>query len=47
MRDNTRLGLGLFSMNPLSIRYGGWHMSYFMTVEKIVEKLESISHIER
>ncbi len=47
LRDNQRLGLGLFSLNPLSIRFGGWHMSYFMSIDKIVEKLESISHIER
>ncbi len=46
LRDNQRLGLGLFS-NPLSVRFGGWHMSYFMSIDKIVEKLESISHIER
>jgi beta-1,4-mannosyl-glycoprotein beta-1,4-N-acetylglucosaminyltransferase len=29
-----------------AIRYGGWHLSYFMTPEKIVEKLQSFVHQE-
>lgn len=47
LRDNPRVGVGLLTPNPLSVRYGGWHISYFMSIDKIVEKLESISHIER
>ena len=47
LRDNQRINAGLLGSSPLSVRMGGWHMSYFMSMDKIVEKLESISHIER
>lgn len=32
--------------NKQHIRYGGWHLSYFMTPEKIIEKLKSFVHQE-
>lgn len=46
LRDDQRLGLGLFRV-PTSITRAGWHMSYFMSEEKIQEKIGSYAHVER
>ncbi|KAL6075190.1 Beta-1,4-mannosyl-glycoprotein beta-1,4-N-acetylglucosaminyltransferase [Balamuthia mandrillaris] len=47
LRDDMSLSLGLRSWSPLYIYNAGWHMSYFMSIEKIQEKIGSISHTER
>lgn len=35
-----------YSTNGLPIHYAGWHLSYFMTPEKIAEKINNFSHQE-
>lgn len=48
LRSPQRTRLGLLSLaGPLAVADAGWHFSYFMSLPKMVEKLESISHIER
>eukprot|EP00051_Salpingoeca_urceolata_P027697 m.482827 g.482827 ORF g.482827 m.482827 type:complete len:360 (-) comp22680_c0_seq1:120-1199(-) len=46
LRDNQHLRLGMFSF-PTSIRHAGWHMSYFMSIDLMVVKVQSYAHVER
>ncbi len=46
LRDNQHLGLGILRF-PTSIAHAGWHMSYFMSTQKVVEKVGSYAHVER
>lgn len=46
-RDSQEMRLGLMSLRPLTISNGGWHLSFFMSTDQIVDKLHAYSHPER
>lgn len=46
LRDNHHMRLGMFRF-PTSVARAGWHLSYFMSLQKIQEKIGSYAHVER
>lgn len=49
LRDDQAFRLGLFQVYPppLVLHEGGWHLTWFMGVEQMLDKLAAYSHPER